>query len=57
LDTSTSEEIMDLFESLNDQGMTIIVVTHEPEVAARSRRQLLFRDGQVVDDIMTGISA
>jgi putative ABC transport system ATP-binding protein len=56
LDTSTSEEIMDLFESLNKQGMTIIVVTHEPEVAARSRRQLLFRDGRVVDDITPGAS-
>jgi putative ABC transport system ATP-binding protein len=51
LDTSTSEEIMDLFESLNNNGMTIIVVTHEPEVAARSDRQLMFRDGRVVDDI------
>ena len=52
LDTSTSEEIMNLFESLNESGMTIIVVTHEPEVAARSRRQLMFRDGRVVDDIV-----
>ncbi len=51
LDTSTSGEIMDLFESLNESGMTIIVVTHEPEVAIRSRRQLIFRDGRVVDDI------
>ena len=51
LDSSTSVEIMDLFESLNNNGMTIIVVTHEPDVAARSRRQLIFRDGQVVDDI------
>ncbi len=57
LDTSTSGEIMDLFQSLNDQGMTIIVVTHEPEVAARSHRQVLFRDGRVVDDILTGVSA
>jgi putative ABC transport system ATP-binding protein len=51
LDTSTSVEIMDLFESLNENGMTIIVVTHEREVAARSRRKLMFRDGCVVDDI------
>lgn len=54
LDTSTSMEIMDLFQSLNDKGMTIIVVTHEPEVAARSHRQVLFRDGRVVDDISNG---
>ena len=56
LDTSTSKEIMDLFESLNESGMTIIVVTHEPEVAARSQRQLLFRDGCVVDDLAGRVS-
>ena len=55
LDTATSVEIMDLFESLNSSGMTIIVVTHEPEVAARSRRQLMFRDGRVVDDIVQAV--
>lgn len=53
LDTTTSEEIMDLFQDLNEQGMTIIVVTHEREVARRARRNLLFRDGRVVDDVMT----
>jgi putative ABC transport system ATP-binding protein len=57
LDTRTSEEIMDLFQSLNERGMTIIVVTHEPEVAARSRRQLMFRDGRVVNDISQGVAA
>ena len=53
LDTTTSEEIMDLFQDLNEKGMTIIVVTHEHEVAERARRNLLFRDGRVVDDVMT----
>jgi putative ABC transport system ATP-binding protein len=53
LDTATSEEIMDLFQDLNSKGMTIIVVTHESEVAERARRNLLFRDGRVVDDVMT----
>jgi putative ABC transport system ATP-binding protein len=53
LDTATSEEIMDLFQDLNEKGMTIIVVTHEHEVAERARRNLLFRDGRVVDDINT----
>ena len=53
LDTTTSEEIMDLFEDLNNKGMTIIVVTHEHEVAERARRNLLFRDGKVVDDVIT----
>ncbi len=53
LDTATSKEIMDLFQDLNKQAMTIIVVTHEPEVAQRARRNLLFRDGRVVDDVIT----
>ncbi|MFT5372194.1 MAG: putative ABC transport system ATP-binding protein [Lysobacterales bacterium] len=53
LDTATSEEIMALFKDLNAKGMTIIVVTHETEVAERARRNLLFRDGRVVDDVMT----
>jgi len=50
LDTHTSDEIMKLFQELNDSGITIIVVTHEPEVAEKSRRRLLFRDGHLVDD-------
>jgi putative ABC transport system ATP-binding protein len=50
LDTGTSAEIMELFGSLNENGMTIIVVTHEPEVAAHTARQITFRDGRVVDD-------
>jgi len=50
LDTHTSEEIMRLFQELNDTGITIIVVTHEPEVAEATRRRLLFRDGHLVDD-------
>ena len=53
LDTTTSEEIMDLFQDLNEQGMTIIIVTHERDVAQRARRNLLFRDGRVIDDVMT----
>lgn len=50
LDTATSEEIMDLFRELNNSGITIIVVTHDPEVAEATRRRLMFRDGQLVDD-------
>jgi putative ABC transport system ATP-binding protein len=53
LDSTTSDEIMDLFEDLNDQGMTIIIVTHEHEVAERARRNIMFRDGRVVKDVMT----
>ena len=55
LDTKTSLEILDLFRELNDSGITVIVVTHDKEVADESKRNLLFRDGQIVDDtVMQG---
>ncbi len=50
LDTATSAEIMDLLVRLNRQGITIILVTHEPEVAAYARRQIHFRDGVIERD-------
>ena len=50
LDTHTSEEIMGIFKELNDSGITIIIVTHDPEVADATRRSLMFRDGQLVED-------
>jgi len=50
LDTKTSMEILDLFRELNESGITIIVVTHDQEVADRSKRNLMFRDGCIVDD-------
>jgi putative ABC transport system ATP-binding protein len=50
LDTQTSEEIMQIFQSLNDTGKTIVLVTHEPEIAAFAKRTLLFRDGRLVSD-------
>ncbi len=54
LDTQTSAEIMDLFTRLNADGLTIIVVTHEPDVAAYARRLLRMRDGRIVADEGTG---
>jgi putative ABC transport system ATP-binding protein len=50
LDTKTGLEIMALFQELNNQGMTIIMVTHEPEIAAFANRVLLFRDGLLQSD-------
>jgi putative ABC transport system ATP-binding protein len=50
LDTATSEDIMGIFQRLNDDGITIIVVTHEPDVAQYAARRILFRDGKVIED-------
>jgi len=49
LDTTTSSEIMTLFKQLNAEGRTILVVTHEADVAAQCQRQIHLRDGLVVD--------
>jgi len=54
LDTKTSIEILDLFQELNDTGITLMVVTHDPVVAEVSRRNLMFRDGEVIDDLVVG---
>ncbi len=50
LDTKTGLEIMQLFQRLNQGGITIILVTHEPDIASQARRILRFRDGEIVDD-------
>lgn len=50
LDSKTSDEIMNLFKELNNTGITIILVTHEPDVAAYAKRILLFKDGIIQDD-------
>ena len=52
LDSKTSEDIMEIFERLNDQGITIIVVTHEAEIADRAKRRIEFRDGKVIEDVI-----
>ncbi len=50
LDTQTSIEIMGVFQKLNDQGITIIMVTHELDVARFTKRMIILRDGRVVTD-------
>jgi putative ABC transport system ATP-binding protein len=50
LDTHTSEDIMRLLTALNAQGMTVVLVTHEADIAAWARRKLVFKDGQMVQD-------
>jgi len=51
LDSRTSIEIMALFQELNDQGITILVVTHEPDIARYARRIVEMRDGHIIRDI------
>lgn len=50
LDSETSAEIMALFNQLNDEGVTLVLVTHEADIARHARRQIRFRDGQIVND-------
>jgi putative ABC transport system ATP-binding protein len=51
LDSRTTNEIIGLFEELNAGGITVILVTHEPDIAKRAHRRLLFRDGRIVEDV------
>jgi putative ABC transport system ATP-binding protein len=50
LDTKSGKEILALFERLNAEGVTIIMVTHDPAIAERARRRLVLRDGEIVED-------
>lgn len=50
LDSQTSEEIMRVFEELSDQGQTVVMVTHEPDIAAHARRVVVLRDGVIASD-------
>lgn len=54
LDSKTSLEILDLFQDLNESGITVMVVTHDQEVANQARRNLFFLDGEVVSDSVAG---
>jgi ABC-type lipoprotein export system ATPase subunit len=52
LDSQTSEDIMRLLTELNAQGMTVVLVTHEADIAAWARRKLVFKDGLMVGDLV-----
>ena len=51
LDSRTSVEIMGIFQQLNERGITIIMVTHEPDIAAYARRNAVMRDGLILNDV------
>jgi len=51
LDSQTSIEIMGVFQKLNDQGITIVMVTHELDIASYTKRNIILRDGKIVSDI------
>jgi putative ABC transport system ATP-binding protein len=51
LDSQTSEDIMRLLTDLNAQGMTVVLVTHEADIAAWARRKIVFKDGLMVEDV------
>lgn len=50
LDTRSSYEIMEIFQGLNDKGITIVMVTHEPDIAQFAKSNIMFRDGQITSN-------
>ncbi len=54
LDSRTSVEVMEIFQGLNSHGITIILVTHEPDIASFAKRQIVFRDGKIKSDRLNG---
>ncbi|HXP49986.1 MAG TPA: ABC transporter ATP-binding protein [Bacteroidia bacterium] len=50
LDSRTSYEIMDIFQQLNDKGITIVMVTHEPDIAQFAKDNIVFRDGSIISN-------
>lgn len=53
LDSRTGEEILNIFQKINDQGKTIILVTHDPKVAGFARQSIILEDGQIVSQKLT----
>lgn len=53
LDSHTTQDVLGIFSELNATGITVVMVTHEPEVARQTRRIVWFRDGEVVDADLT----
>ena len=52
LDTRTSYEVMEIFQELNLKGITIALITHEPEISQFTKRNVMFRDGRISKEVM-----
>lgn len=52
LDSKSSVEIMNIFQGLNNEGVTIVMVTHEPDIAEFTKRKVVFRDGRIIQDAL-----
>lgn len=50
LDSNTGKQVMDLFESLNKEGKTIVLITHDVDIAKRAKRRITLRDGKIIND-------
>ena len=50
LDTKAGNEVMGIFQQLNEEGVTIIMVTHEPDIAQHTKRMIVCRDGEIIED-------
>jgi putative ABC transport system ATP-binding protein len=57
LDSQSTAEVLDIFEALHEQGRTVVLITHEPDVAARARRVVRLGDGHVLEDRRTSLEA
>lgn len=51
LDSRTSVEVMEIFQKLNEQGITIVLVTHERDIAQYAKRNIVFKDGKIKQDL------
>ncbi|SFX70057.1 putative ABC transport system ATP-binding protein [Thermoactinomyces sp. DSM 45891] len=52
LDTKSGQVILELFDELHQEGRTVVMITHDPEVARRAQRQIIIRDGEIIEDSM-----